>query len=509
MVKSLEESYKDYLKTFKNIGDREAPFNQDENYLKLNLQYERARDLIEKIHDMNMQAIFAKNTKAARTADQVVLYMAVVTGTSLIIALVFIFYFPGYIADPISKLTEKIKEISHGNYGERLSFSSKDEIGELAEAFNKMATSLGEYEKSNLSKLLFQKKRLEAIIENMNEAILVLDEKLNIISANKTTFEVTGIKKDGELIGKHVSDVAGRNDLVREMVKDFIKESPVEEKTYSAIINIASDNKMNYYARETIKLTTAPGLSNEGDLVGYMVVLRNITKFEEQSIAKTNFIANVSHELKTPIASVNLILKLLQDSRVGTLNEEQTKLIQSIRVQTDRLSRMANELKDFSQFESGGIQLKITQVRPEDIINYAVETLDMLLKEKKICLETKVDANLPAILADPEKSVWVLVNIIGNAIRYSPEKGNITVYAQRENGYIKFSVKDEGPGIIEENQKKIFDKFVQFGDRTSKGWGLGLTMSKEFVQSQGGTIWVESEIGQGSKFSFTLPVSKP
>ena len=133
----------------------------------------------------------------------------------------------------------------------------------------------------------------------------------------------------------------------------------------------------------------------------------------------------------------------------------------------------------------------------------------MQLKEKDIYLETEVDAELPTIFADLEKSVWILVNIIGNAIRYTPEKGNITIYAQRENVFVKFSVKDQGPGIAEENQRKIFDKFVQFGDHASKGWGLGLAMSKEFVQSQGGTIWVESELGQGSKFSFTLPVSKP
>lgn len=509
-VISLEESYGEYLKTFEDIADRRASLNPDEAYSKLDLQYERVRNSVEKIYSVNMQAILEKNTNAGITADRVALYMAIITGASLIIALVFIFYFPGYLISPIDRLTEKIKEISRGNYNQRLTVSSKDEIGELAEAFNKMASSLEEYERSNVSKLLREKRRMEAIVQNMSDAILVLDENRNIISANKTAFQITGINKEEQLIGKYAPDLAGQNDLVREMVKDVLEgQTSVEaQKNHDAVLNIVSDNKMNYYTRETVELTDAANAGNRGDLVGYMVVLNNITQFEEQSIAKTNFIATVSHELKTPISSINLVLKLLEDHRLGALNEEQRKLIESIRAQTTRLLRMANDLKDFSQFESGGIKLKVTQARPEDIVSYAVDALDVQLKEKNINLEMNPDADLPSVLADVEKSVWILVNIISNAIRYSPEKGNIAVHARREGNYVKFSVKDEGPGITEESQKKIFDKFVQLDNRNRKGFGLGLAISKEFVQSQGGTIWVESEIGQGSEFSFTLPVAE-
>ena len=176
---------------------------------------------------------------------------------------------------------------------------------------------------------------------------------------------------------------------------------------------------------------------------------------------------------------------------------------------TRRLSGMANELLNFTQFESGKIQLSVEEERPGQSINFAINALSEFLREKSINLQVEVEHNLPFCFADLEKSVWVLVNIISNAIRYSPEKGKILVSAKREDNYIIFSVEDEGQGIAEENQKKVFDKYVKFGSQSSKGWGLGLAISKEFVQSQGGTIWVESEIGRGSKFSFTLPVAEP
>ena len=183
-------------------------------------------------------------------------------------------------------------------------------------------------------------------------------------------------------------------------------------------------------------------------------------------------------------------------------------MINSIRQQSFRLSKVVNELLDFSQAETGNIKLRITEIRPEDIVELAVIALMMLLSEKNIQLETELTDPLPSIKADLEKTVWVLVNIINNAIRYSPLGGTITLKAVEDNRFIKFIVKDQGPGISEEDCEKIFEKFVQVGKRTSKGSGLGLAIAKEFVLAQGGKIWVESKPGEGSTFLFTIPVAK-
>jgi signal transduction histidine kinase len=168
---------------------------------------------------------------------------------------------------------------------------------------------------------------------------------------------------------------------------------------------------------------------------------------------------------------------------------------------------MVNELLDFSQTETGNIKLKISKVRPEDIIDLSVTAIMMLLSEKKIQLNLNVSDNLPDVKADLEKTVWVLVNLITNAMRFTPENGFINLGAETDKEFIKFSVKDEGPGISKEDQDKIFKRFVQVGNK-NKGTGLGLAISKEFVQAQGGRITVESELGIGSTFSFYLPVSQ-
>jgi signal transduction histidine kinase len=166
---------------------------------------------------------------------------------------------------------------------------------------------------------------------------------------------------------------------------------------------------------------------------------------------------------------------------------------------------MVNELLDYSQTESGNIRLKIGMTTADEITDYALTSLMMLISDKKIIVETSIEPDLPPIKADIEKTVWVLVNLITNAIRYTPENGTLKVCCAKENNFVRFSVVDQGPGIEKENLKKIFDKFVQIGNNP-RGRGLGLAIAKEFVLSQSGEIWAESEIGVGSAFSFKLPI---
>jgi signal transduction histidine kinase len=174
-----------------------------------------------------------------------------------------------------------------------------------------------------------------------------------------------------------------------------------------------------------------------------------------------------------------------------------------VKQQTARLSKMVNELLDFSQAESGNIKLSMEKVKPEDIVDYAITALMIMAAEKKVDLDTQINGDLPYVKADIEKTVWVLSNLISNAIRYTPENGSITMKCDEDKDFVRFSVIDHGPGIAKDNLGKVFDKFVQIGNNP-KGRGLGLTIAKEFVISQGGDIWVESEVGVGSVFTFKL-----
>lgn len=218
---------------------------------------------------------------------------------------------------------------------------------------------------------------------------------------------------------------------------------------------------------------------------------------------KTNFIATVSHEIKTPIAAIKLSTKLLGDERIGTLNPEQKQLIQNIKEDTARVLKITTEVLSMAQMESGKIQLNIHPSDPKQIVDYALEAVHFQAEQKQIKLELTYDETPPVIDADVEKTAWVLVNLVSNAIRYSPENSKIIIEIKTSPRTVLFSVQDFGKGIDKKYQDKIFDRYFQVPGSKS-GTGLGLAISKQFIEAQEGEIWVESAVGVGSKFNFTL-----
>lgn len=228
--------------------------------------------------------------------------------------------------------------------------------------------------------------------------------------------------------------------------------------------------------------------------------------------AKTNFISIASHELKTPISSINMSLRLLEDERIGMLSEEQKKLTDNIRKDLIRMKRTTSELLDLSRIETGNIQLESVAVSPADLLEYACETMLIQATQKQIEMGIYSDESLPEVKADLQKTVWVLINLISNAIRFVDTNGTITLEARRDRnpGYVRFSVEDNGKGIDPDYLDKIFQKYFQMpkDQKDRSGSGLGLSIAKEFITAEGGKIWAESEPGKGSKFCFTLPVVK-
>lgn len=505
LVSELSKEYSDFVLILRK-ADPGAHGDTRLADIQLLDKYENVQNALNGIYKLNAQAIQRKNDLAAQTARKVSLYMLVISVLSSIVALLFMIYLPKYLVRPIHELTGKISKISEGNYNQNLNIHSNDELSELSKAFNNMAAKLKEYEENNVHKLLIEKKRLESVIDSLNDAIIVLDEDKTIISANGTAYEILGLEENA-LIGRYAPDIAAGNDIMRELIKDLMVAKTETIRSNLPPIHLILNDKEAYFSKETIRIKIQEGEVSR--IIGYILLLKNITQFEERDSAKTNLIATVSHELKTPISSINLCLKLLENEKVGNTNEEQRQIIGSMRQQTIRLSKMVNELLDFSQAESGNIKLKMERVSAYDIIDYAAVAMVMIIAEKKIHLDTCMDEELPYIQADVEKTVWVLVNLINNAVRYTPENGTIRITAQKENSYVVISVIDQGTGISPEDREKIFNKFVQVGNQNPRGRGLGLAISKEFVISQGGDIWVESEIGSGSRFSFKLPVADP
>jgi two-component system, NtrC family, sensor histidine kinase KinB len=444
---------------------------------------------LQRILLLNMVAIKNKNDKAQKSVTDAMSLLITIVAIILLVGFSFAYNFPNILTNPILKLTKAIKEIGQKNYSHRIHIDSKDEFGELANAFNEMAERLEYFESSNLNKLMFEKSRAEAVINSLKDASIGIDKDNKVLFANEQALQLLGLKAE-ETVGKLTDDIKKRNDLFQFLLENEGKNP----------FKIVLDGRENYYVKETIDVI-------QGDACNKVIVLKNITSFKELDAAKTDFIATISHELKTPLASSDFSLKLLEDERVG--KKEQKELIQQLKNDNQRMLRILSELLNMSQLEAGKIQLDIQSVSPNHIVENSLKAVSGGAKEKELHLDQRIQSNLPPIKADPDKINWVLNNFLTNAIRYAPFRSQILIEVKNVDTRISFSVSDKGQGIEEAYQDRIFERYFQVPGRSDKkGSGIGLAICKEFIEAMGGHVWVKSQIGEGSTFGFDIPIAK-
>jgi signal transduction histidine kinase len=472
------------------------------------IKSDRIKDLrlaLQNIEQVNMKAIYDKNELANEASSRANLYIMIAATLSFIILFTFIVNFPGFVANPLAEFSAAIKQISRKNYKQRLHFENGDEFTELADSFNGMVVKLNEWENSNLSKIKSEKSRIEAIIAQMQDAIIGLNEKGEVLFLNHLAAKLMNLDED-KVIGQNVAELMQKNELLKRIIKP---------ETADNTLKIYADDKESYFLLENREIIIPnyeeqeeKALIAASKSAGSVYILKNITQFKELDEAKTNFIATVSHELKTPLSSIKMSLKLLNDERVGAMNEEQHELLNHIKEDSDRLLKITSELLDLSQVETGNLKLTFALTKPEDIVEYAIDAVKFQAEQKSINLELNCDKNLPNVNADIQKTAWVLVNFLSNALRYSSEKSKVVIDVLQKDKFIEFSVKDFGKGIDEKYQKRLFDRYFQVptDGQNKSGSGLGLAISKDFIEAEQGKIWVVSAIGEGSKFCFSLPV---
>lgn len=447
-----------------------------------NLSYQ-----LHQILQLNMTAIKNKNEKAEKSAEEAMTFLITIVAFIFLIGFTFAINFPSILTTPIQKLTEAIKEIGQKNYNHRIHIESKDEFGELANAFNEMAERLQYFESSNLNKIIFEKTRAEAVINSMKDASIGIDKNNHILFANEQALQLLGLSAE-DTVSKSTEDVIRKNDLFK-----FLMENEGKNP-----FKIVLDGKENYYVKETIDVS-------QGESSNKVMVLKNITSFKELDVAKTDFIATVSHELKTPLASSDFSIKLLEDGRIGS--EERKELIQQLKSDNQRMLRILSELLNMSQVEAGKILLDIQSVNPYPIIQNSIKAVSTPAKENEINIEIELEKDLPNIKADADKISWVLNNFLTNAIRYAPAKSKIAILCKKTDDQLSFSVTDKGQGIDEPYLVRIFERYFQVPGRSDKkGSGIGLAICKEFIDAMGGHIWVRSKFGEGSTFGFDIPV---
>jgi PAS domain S-box-containing protein len=449
----------------------------------------QARQLVYGIMQLNMSAIGHKNDIAKGTANKATILVAFCAAFLFLVAFSFAVNFPGYIANPLKELTARIKEVSNRNYHQQIDFRSDDEFGELGQAFNTMTKKLDEFENSNLASILFEKKRIETIINSMHDAILGLDEKMIIIFANEVACTLIGMTAE-QLNGRYAPDVALENDLLRNLL---VNDQPR--------LKIFADNRESFYSRESLSV------NSEDKVIGKVIILKNITEYQQLDEAKTNFIATISHELKTPISSIKMSLKLLEDDRIGNVNTEQRQLLENIDDDARRLLQITGELLDMAQVETGKLQLNFGSTHPKNIVDYAVKAIKFTADQKQVSINVHCDESLPEVHADLDKTTWVLINLLSNAIKYSHEKSTVELVVKKHHSdEIEFSVQDHGKGIEEKYLSRLFERYFKVPNATADqtGTGLGLAIAKDFIEAQSGKIEVNSELGAGSRFTFTL-----
>ena len=461
------------------------------------------RQDILQIMQLNMTAIQRKSELANDSSNDALFWIILTGGSCFLIAFILLVQLPKNIAKPIKELTESIRQIASRNYKQRVEFESHNEFGDLAKSFNTMAEKLDEYNSTQLAEVLYEKKRIETLINNMNDPVIGLDEQGKVVFVNDEAINILNIQKNN-LVGRSAKELALSNDLVRSLIRDLKEIAGDNVQKEDPLMNIFVDGKEQYFEKELITISITPTGEREQQLIGNVIILRNITSFKELEFAKTNFMATISHELKTPISSIKMSLQLLETKDVGIINEDQRELLRSIREDNERLLKITGELLNLSQIETGNIRLFMQPSDPYKLITQAVEAVQKEAEHDHIRLEVDAETNLSPVSMDTDKTQWVLINLLINAIHYSPTGGVITIRLKQEADQLRFEVKDHGEGIAEEYLSRIFDRYFQVPGISKPGSGLGLAICKEFIEAQGGTIGVDSTPGEGSTFFFLL-----
>lgn len=344
-----------------------------------------------------------------------------------------------------------------------------------------------------------EKKETEAVIHSIAEGLVVVGSDGKVMMMNPAAEKLLGISRK-EKIGKPLLE-----GLKDEQLVSLVKET-ADGKEKDIELNSTHDE-----TKKILRASSAVVENERGQTVGMVSVLSDITKQRELERLKSNFVASVTHELRTPLIAIDKSLALILNKTAGSLTENQEQFLTIAERNLKRLGRLIDDLLDMSKLEAGRMELKRRLCAPGAIVSETIAALDQWAKTKSIILKQKIPENLPEINIDPDRVTQVLTNLIGNAIKFTPPNGSITVEAawHQDKKEMELGIRDTGPGIPKEHIGRIFDKFYQVKGSLEtgiSGTGLGLTIVKELVELHGGKVWVESASSGGTKFTFTLPM---
>jgi two-component system, NtrC family, sensor histidine kinase KinB len=481
-----------------SVARPEVRSEREEYFNLLEPQFNKLRAECEHLLQLNQRAMVAKSEAAAGVAQLWFYRTLLIAGVLVAAGIYLAFFLANRIVEPLRELTATTAKMAGGDLNAKVDVSSRDELGILAAEYNRMAERIRQLRTSDLGRLMMAQQTTEAAIDSLYDPIIVTDGEGLVTKLNPAAEEIFGSERENT--GKHIGDVARDIRIAGAVAEAIESQRPVAGEGMSSVLPLAVDG-----SERAFRLRTTPMRDNGSRLLGAVTLLEDITHLREIDRLKSEFIANASHELRTPLTSVQMGVHLLLEGAAGDLNDKQTEVLSACREDCERLDKLMRDLLDLSKIEAGESQPELNTVKTREFIINVTEDLRPRVESKGLAFNVLVSVGLPDVFIDGSQIERVLANLVVNAIRYT-KQGEIRIAAEPRGSYVAISVSDTGTGIPQEYLPHIFDKFVQVPGTATGGAGLGLAISRLIVEAHGGQISVQSEVGQGSTFTFTLPV---
>ncbi len=392
------------------------------------------------------------------------------------------------ITRPISDMRKQALAMSRGNFSRKVKVYGYDEIGQLAITFNSLTKKLQDAQATTEA----EKRKLSSVLTNMTDGVLTTDRRGRVILINDTALSMLKVSRETSL-SKPITEVLGLEDT-------FTFDQLLNEKD-SIILNYSNEKKLLYLRANFSVIQRETGFIN-----GLIVVLHDITEQEKIDEERREFVANVSHELRTPLTTMRSYLEALAD---GAMDDKELapRFLNIAQTETERMIRLVNDLLQLSKLDNTDYKLTTTWVDFGRYFHRIIDRFEMS-KSRNVTFKRLIPSEPIGVEIDEDKITQVLDNIISNALKYSPEGGQVTFKLQVIGQFVEISIRDEGMGIPKENVAKIFERFYRVDKARSRkmgGTGLGLAIAKEMIEAHKGHIWASSEEGKGTTIFFTLP----
>ncbi len=446
----------------------------------------------EKILEINRDNMVAANNEARKQGHDASRYMIIALAAAFAVATGVAYALARSIVRPVQSLTESAQQLGEGNLDQHVPVQSSDEVGKLANAFNKMAAKLRAYRQSTTEQILQAQQTTESALRAFPDPILVYSPERKVQLQNAAAERFLKLL-DVDLLSLGTLAVA-----VEQCLKGAADFQPT---SFDKAILVNLEGAEKFYLPRVLAMR-----NENGAPIGVVVAMQDVTRFRVADDVKTDLIATVSHELKTPLTSMQMAVYLLLEEKIGPLNPKQTEMLLAARSNSDRLFDMIEDLLDLARFEGGAALIEKKPVSSQRLVEEVAEQERELVVSRGLKLSMQIEPFLPRVEISRTRIDQVFANFLSNAVKYSPPAGTITLIARREGAnMVRFIVRDEGPGVPKELRRRIFEKFYRVPESRGDGAGLGLSIAREIVLAHGGSIGVDCEEGKGSEFYFILP----